>query len=166
MTLYCANAAFCITLARSQGYLTELALRQPSLTDGEAVSRLVAEPKQCEIVKDETYLSLPLHDAALRIWLERKVAALNLSAGETVRRETVKLTPVGLAKLLGASKGIATPYDALRTLPAELKDEPWVKEAKKSWSKSINWPDAMSVLGNTASVAQTVLPALFRSLSA
>jgi hypothetical protein len=130
------------------------------------VSRLIAKLKQCEIVKDESYLSLPLSDAALHIWLERKVSALNLNAGETLRRDLVKLTPGGLARLLGASEGLKTPYEALSLLPSKLKDEAWVKEAKKSWNKSTNWPDAMSVLGNTASVAQAVIPTLFRSLSA
>lgn len=157
---------FRITLARAQGYLTELALRQQPLKDTEAVARLVAELKKCEIVNYGTYFLLPLHDAALRIWLERKVATLNLNADATVHREMVKLTPIGLARILGASEGIAKPYDALRSLPEELHNDPWVIEAKQKWNKSINWPDAINALGNTVTIAQTVIPVLLRTLGA
>lgn len=159
-------AVFRIPLTRAHGYLTDLALRQPPLADVEGVKRLVALLGDSEVVRDESHFSIPLHDAALRIWLERKMAMLRLNAGETLRRDHIKLTPAGLAKLIGASEGILAPYEALKKLPRELQAAEWVNAAKKSWKRGMGWPEAMSVLGNTASVAQMVIPILFRSFSA
>lgn len=149
-----------ISLSKAHGYLTDLALRQVPLNDGDAVKRLIASLKDSEVVKSESHLSIPLDDAELRIWLERKMTILRLNSGDTLRRDHVKLTPSGLAKLLGASEGILSPYDALNNLPSELQMSEWVQTAKKSWKKGTSWPDALAMLGNTASVAQTVIPAL------
>lgn len=160
-------AAVCsIPLTRAHGYLTDLALRQPPLTDLDGIMRLVSLLSDSEVVRDESYFSIPLHDAALRIWLERKMANLRLNAGDTLRRDHVKLTPAGLVKLIGASEGILAPIQALSTLPKELQAAEWVNTAKKSWNKNTSWTEAMSVLGNTTSVAQAVIPVLFRSFGA
>lgn len=160
-------AAMCsIPLTRAHGYLTDLALRQPPLTDLQGIKRLVALLNGAEVVKDESHLSVPLHDAALRIWLERKMAMLHLNAGDTLRRDHVKLTPAGLAKLIGASEGIMAPIDALNKLPKELQSQEWVRTAKKSWTKGMGWAEAMSILDSTASIAQTMIPALLRSFDA
>lgn len=160
-------AAVCsIPLTKAHGYLTDLALRQAPLTDQDAVERLATLLKDSEVLRDDSHLTIPLHDAALRIWLERKMAILHLNAGDTLRRDHVKLTPSGLAKLIGASNGVASPYEALNKLPKELQTVEWVKTAKKSWKKGMGWVEAMGILGNTASVAQSVIPPLFRSLGA
>lgn len=158
-------AAVCsIPLTRAHGYLTDLALRQAPLTDQDGVERLASLLKDSEVVRDDSHLSIPLHDAALRIWLERKMAILHLNAGDTLRRDHVKLTPSGLAKLIGASHGVASPYEALNKLPKELQAVEWVKTAKKTWKKGMGWVEAMGILGNTATVSQTVLSPLLRSL--
>jgi hypothetical protein len=160
-------AAVCrIPLTRAHGYLTDLALRQPPIADLDGIKQIVALLRDTEVVRDESHFSVPLHDAALRIWLERKMTILRLNAGETLRRDHVKLTPAGLAKLIGTSADILPPYEALKKLPKELQAAEWVNTAKKSWNKSTSWSEAMSVLGNTTTVAQAVIPALFRSLGA
>lgn len=154
-------AATChIPSTRAHGYLTDLALRGTPLSDLNAVKQLVGLLKDSEVVREDKHFSIPLHDAALRIWLERKMALLRINSGDTLRRDHVRLTPNGLAKIMGASEGISSPYDAIQKLPAELSDAEWVMEAKKSWKKSMGWSEAMGVLGNTASIAQAVLPNL------
>ena len=149
-----------IPITRAHGYLTDLALRKPALTDVVAVKSLVGLLKISEIVQEAAYFSIPLQDAAMRIWLERKMALLHLNSGETIRRDQVKLTPAGLVQIIGRSDGIDTPFDAIKKLPPELDDTQWVKTARKTWKKGMAWPDAMVLLGNTATIAQTVLPNL------
>jgi hypothetical protein len=154
-------AATChIPISRAHGYLTDLALREAPLSDLDAVKALVGLLKDSEVVRDDAHFSIPLHDAALRIWLERKMALLRLNSGDALRRDHVKLTPNGLAKILGASEGIISPYDAIKKLPAELSDAEWVKEAKKAWKKGMSWSEALSFLSNTASLSQSVIPIL------
>jgi len=154
-------AATChIPIARAHGYLTDLALREPPLSDFDAVKALVALLKDSEIVRDDKHFSIPLHDAALRLWLERKMASLMLNSGDTLRRDHVKLTPNALAKIIGASEGIISPCDAIKKLPSDLHDTEWVKEARKSWKKGMGWSEALGFLSNTASLSQSVIPIL------
>ena len=154
-------AATChIPISRAHGYLTDLALREAPLSDPDAVKALVGLLKDSEVVRDDAHFSIPLHDAALRIWLERKMALLRLNSGDTLRRDHVKLTPNGLAKILGASEGIISPYDAIKKLPFEISDAEWVKEAKKSWKKGMGWSEALGFLSNTASLSQSVISIL------
>ena len=68
-----------ISLTRAHSYLNDLALRQPPLDDREAMQQLIGLLKNAEVVQSQRYFSLPLHDAALRIWLERKCAELEIS---------------------------------------------------------------------------------------
>ena len=150
-----------IPITRAHGYLTDLALRKPAMSDIEGVKALVDLLKDSEVVQSESYFSIPLHDAALRIWLERKMTRLRLNSGDTLRRDHVKLTPAGLANIIGAAEGIFSPYEALKSLPADLKDAEWVKSAKKTWKKDMGWKEALGLLGSTATIGQAVLPALF-----
>ena len=153
---------FNIPITRSHGYLTDLALRKPAISDFEGVKELVALLKDSEVIPDQNHISIPLHNAALRIWLERKMTRLRLNSGDTLRRDNVKLTPSGLAKIIGAAEGLLTPFDALKLLPPEVKDADWVKAANKLWKKGMGWKDALSVLGNTVSIGQVVIPVIFR----
>jgi len=151
-----------IPITRAHGYLTDLALRKPAMTDIEGVRELVSLLKDSEVIPDQNHISIPLHDAALRIWLDRKMTRLRLNSGDTLRRDHVKLTPAGLTKIIGAAEGLVSPFDALKLLPAELQDTDWVKTSRKSWKKGMGWLEALSLLGNTATIGQAVLPALFR----
>ena len=155
--------SFSLGLAKAHGYLTDIALRSPALNDVEALKRLGSELCQAEVTSDSNHLTIPLNDAALRIWLERKMSHLDLNAGESIRRDLVKLTPSGLAKILGASDGILTPFKALHRLPEGVKQTTWAKEAIKKWDSSMKWPDALSALGNTATVAQAAIPLLVKA---
>lgn len=159
-------AQFRVSLARANAYLTDLALRQEPLTDRDAIAQLVQLLEKAEFVNDAAYFSIPLHAAALRIWLERKMAMLALNSGDTLRRDHVKLTPAGLAKLLAATDGILSPLEALKKLPKNIQGLEWVANARKSWKKGMSWVDAMSVLGNTATIAQAILPAVLVGLGA
>lgn len=151
-----------IPITRAHGYLTDLALRQVAMTDLEGVTALVSLLKDTEVVRDDFHISIPLHDAALRIWLERKMTRLRLNSGDTLRRDHVKLTPAGLARIIGAVDGLVSPFDALKRLPPELQEADWVKTAKKSWKKGMGWKEALGLLESSATIGQTVLPALFR----
>lgn len=150
-----------IPITRAHGYLQDLALRQPAMTDTNGITALVGLLRDSEVVPDQSHFSIPLQDAALRIWLERRMVSLRLNAGDVLRRDHVKLTPVGLAKIMGAADGIVSPFEALKRLPPELRDIEWVKCAKQSWRKGMGWKEAMEVLGNAATIWQAVLPALF-----
>jgi hypothetical protein len=149
-----------IPISRAHGYLTDLALRNASITDREGVSRLVALLKISEVVRDDSHFSIPIHDAALRIWLERKMTSLILNAGDTLRRDQVKLTPAGLARIIGASDGIISPFEALQKLPPSLQNADWFKSANKSWKKGMSWPEAIGLLGNAAAIVQTAVSTL------
>jgi hypothetical protein len=150
-----------IPITRAHGYLTDLALRQPAVTDPEGIKELVELLRASEIVLNESHFSIPLHDAALRIWLERKMTRLRLNSGDTLRRDHVKLTPAGLAKIIDSVEGIVSPFEALKCLPPELQDADWVKTAKKSWKKSMGWKEALGLLGSSTTIVQAVLPMIF-----
>lgn len=150
-----------IPITRAHSYLTDIALRQPAMTDLEGVTALVGLLKDSEVVRDDSHISIPLHDAALRIWLEPKMARLRLNSGDTLRRDHVKLTPVGLAKIIGAVDGLVSPLAALKRLPPELQDADWAKTAKKSWKKGMDCKEALELLGSSATIGQTIIPARF-----
>lgn len=150
-----------IPITRAHGYLTDLALRQPAMTDTDGIMAMVALLRDSEVVPNETHFSIPLHDAGLRIWLERKMTRLRLNSGDTLRRDHVKLTPVGLARIIDATDGLVSPYEAIKALPTEHKDINWVKNAKKLWKKGMSWKEALGLLGNTATIGQTVISVLF-----
>lgn len=157
-------AQFRVSLARAHSYLTDLALRQEPLADRDAIKQLVQLLEKAEVVDNAAYFSVPLHDAALRIWLERKMVTLELNSGDTLRKDHVKLTAAGLARLIASTEGLLTPLEALEKLPKNLKRAEWVVVAQKSWKKGMSWVDAMGVLGNTATIAQAILPAISLSL--
>jgi hypothetical protein len=145
-----------IPIARANGYLTDLALRRDPLPDDLAVARLVMLLRRAEIVSEEKFFSIPLQDASLRIWIERKMARLQLNSGDAIRRDHLKLTPTGLARVLDASEGVESPYDALNRLPAELQDATWVKAAKNAWKNGMSWTDAIEVSSDAVALLQGI----------
>jgi hypothetical protein len=148
-------------IKRADGYLTDLTLRKPDVSDLEILKELVFLNKYSEVVPCQTHISMPLHDAALRIWLERKMRRLRLNSDDTLRRDHVKLTLAGLAKNIGAVDRLVSPFDAFKILPPELKDTEWAKASKKLWKKDMGWKDALGFFGNTATIGQAVLPTIF-----
>ncbi|WP_200250063.1 hypothetical protein [Lamprobacter modestohalophilus] len=152
-------ASLQLSLTKASAYLTDLALRQPPLADAEAISALTELLRTCEAVTSDKHLSIPLHDAALRIWLERKLAAERLHPGESLRHDVLKLTPRGLLRLLDRAEGISTPAEALGELDNVLGEPAWLKDAKATWTTKTSWQDTLSTFGSAATIVQG-LPAL------
>jgi len=147
-----------VSITRAHTYLTDLAFREPPIEDRQGAVELIGVLKEAEIVKDDEHLLIPIKDAALRIWLERKVTTLNLNSGGFVRRDSAKLTPAGLAKILSVTEGLTSPSDALKKIPEELRDTAWYKTAKQHWKKGMSWEQALGAIGNSASTIQVLLP--------
>jgi hypothetical protein len=136
-----------LSLAKAHGYLTDLALRLPELDDVEGVTRLMTALRHSEVTPDGNHLALPLNDASLRIWIERKLSTHSLHPGESIRRELVKMTPVALCRILDASNGLQKPYAALDALSKQFKKEPWFISAKEQWEPATPWGDALKNVG-------------------
>ena len=139
--------AFSLGLAKAHGYLTDLALRSPALSDVEALKRLALALRKAEVTSDRNHLSIPLNDAGLRIWLERKLASQQLQQGESLRRELVQLTPAALSNLLVSAQKLQKPYAALKSLQKEFGKEVWVHEAKSHWKPDTPWVAAFKNVG-------------------
>jgi len=138
---------FRLGLTKAHGYLTDLALRSDSISDVEAVKRLALALHQAEVTPDRNHLFIPLNDAGLRIWLERKLAAQQLQQGESLRRELVKLTPAALVKVLDSASELKKPYMALNSLQKRYGKEVWFHEAKSHWKPDTPWADAFKNVG-------------------
>lgn len=149
-------AKFRLTLARANSYLTDLALRKPPLNDLEGVTALMSLLPVCEVVAFDRHLSIPIDDAALRLWLERKLASDHLNPGETVRRDLVKLTPQGLLRLLDESVGIGSPSTALAHLDTKLPEAKWIESAKTNWTPKTTWRDTFSTFESVLSLVQSI----------
>ena len=142
-----------LSLSRANGYLNDLSLRRPPISDEVAIRGLLSSLRGCEVVVGESHLCIPVADASLRIWLERKVCKLRLNPSESLRRDLLKLTPSGLIRLIGNSEGILSPFEALNSLPADVTKLPWVTSAKGKWGRTTTWRDTLSVLGDTTTIA-------------
>lgn len=148
-----------LSLSRANGYLNDLSLRRRPISDEAAIQWLLSSLRGCEVVAGESHLSIPIADANLRIWLERKLCKLKLNPSESLRRDLIKLTPSGLIRLIGNSEGILSPFEALNSLPADMAKLPWVISANSKWKRTTTWRDTLSVLSDTTTIAGA-LPAL------
>lgn len=155
---------FRLGLAKAHGYLTDLALRSPVLKDVEAMQRLQLALRQAEVTPDRNHLAIPLNDAGLRIWLERKLASQQLQQGESLRRELVKLTPAALNKLLDSALGLQKPHVAFKALQKQFGKEAWFNEATSHWKPNTPWVDALKDVGieTWGSVVSVSLACLIR----
>lgn len=102
-TPHALAVAFRLTLGRANGYLTDLALRDDALDDPDALKRLSDALKKSEVVSKEGYLSVPIQDAELRLWMERKAAFARINLDKVGRSDHIALTPRGLGALLDQS---------------------------------------------------------------
>jgi hypothetical protein len=153
-------ASLRLSLTRANAYLTDLALRKPPLSDAEGVAQLMSMLPYCEALVADRFLSIPLHDSSLWIWLERKLASELLHLGEAKRRHVVKLTPQCLLWLLDESDGIGSPSDATERLEEKLPDAKWAEAAKREWSVKTPWTEVVSAFGTIISLVDA-LPKLF-----
>ena len=129
----CFAVSLRLSLTRANAYLTDLALCKHLLSDAEGVAELIFVLPCSEAVVSELFLSIPLHDSTLRIWLERKLASELLHPGEIVRRDIVKLTPQALLRLLDESVGVGSPLAATKYLEKKLPAALWAEAAKREW---------------------------------
>jgi hypothetical protein len=148
-----------LSLIRANAYLTDLALRKPPLRDVEVVAQLMSMLPNCEAVVADRFLSIPIHDSSLRIWLERKLASELLHPGEAVRRDVVKLTPQALLRLLDESDGIGSPSAAIERLGKKLPDAQWAEAAKREWGSKTSWTEVLSTFGIVIALVEA-LPTL------
>ncbi len=151
--------AFRLGLAKSHGYLTDLALRLPALKDVEGVNLLAMALGQAEVTPDGNHLAIPVNDARLRIWLERNLSTHHLQQGESLRRELIKLTPAALYKILDSAQGLGKPYLAINALSKRFGKAPWFVAAKEHWKPETPWLDAFKDL-SISSLASTIPPML------
>jgi len=148
-----------LSLTRANAYLTDLALRNPRLSDVDGVAQLMSMLPNCEAVVTDRFLSIPIHHSSLGIWLERKLASELLHPGEAVRRDVVKLTPQALLTLLDESDGIGSPSAAIERLGKKLPDARWTEAAKREWSSKTSWTEPLSTFGTVIALVEA-LPTL------
>lgn len=105
-----------ITLTKAHAYLTDLALRQPVMSDEVALNQLLGLLKMAEVVQDGAALQFTVQDAALRLWIENGLAQAHLLQGESLRRDVIKLSGRALAALLSGHPRLPMPALAVRQL--------------------------------------------------
>lgn len=157
-----------LSLTRSNGYLTDISLRNPIIEDKTALLEILKLIPTNEIITADLHLSIPINNAGLRIWLERKIALIGLNPGESLRKDVIKITPAGLYKNLDNSEGIISPKEAIVQLSQEFGNEIWFKEAKKNWQPETSWKVILtttSEIGSVAASFSTLIPFLSKIIS-
>jgi len=157
-----------LSLTKSNGYLTDISLRNPIIEDKTALLEILKLIPTNEIITADLHLSIPINNASLRIWLERKIALIGLNPGESLRKDVIKITPAGLYKILDNSEGIISPKEAIVQLSQEFGNEIWFKEAKQNWQPETSWKDILtttSEIGSIAASFSTLIPFLSKIIS-
>jgi antibiotic biosynthesis monooxygenase (ABM) superfamily enzyme len=152
---------FKLSLTKANGYLTDISLRNPIFEDKVAVVEILKLIPINEILTDDSHFSIPVNNASLRIWLERKMVLSGLNPGESLRKDLIKITPAGLCRILDKSEGIISPKEAIDQLSHNFGNEIWFKEAQKVWKPETKWKDALSTSNEIISMANffsTILP--------
>ena len=155
-----------LTLSKTNGYLTDISLRNPILNDKVAVVEILTLLPINEILTEDSHFSIPINNASLRIWLERKIVLTGLNPGESFRKDLIKITPAGLCRILDNSEGILSPKEAIYLLAEKFINEIWVLEAKNNWKPETKWRDALSTSTDIISLAtffSTIIPLSIKS---
>lgn len=148
-----------LTLSKAHTYLTDLALREPVLSDQEAIRRLSDWMQSSEVKISPDEILIPLPAADLRIWLERKLAQARLIQGETLRRDLIRISPRALLSVLDFCEGHISPKEACKKLEQQFPDAPWLSDAKSNWKGKSRWCDVvLPATANIASILQVILP--------
>lgn len=133
-------SAMSLSLTKANSYLTDLALRRPALSDAEGHTQLAALLTQAEILPDNRHLSFALHNPALKIWLDRKLAANQSHHGDGIRSNIAKLSPATLLSLLANSDAnLQDPMAVFRQLEHKLGALPWITDARQQISAKTTW---------------------------
>lgn len=152
---------FKLSLTKANGYLTDISLRNPIFEDKLAVVEILKLIPINEILTNDSHFSIPVNNASLRIWLERKMVLIGLNPGESLRKDLIKITPAGLCRILDKSDGIISPKEAIDLLSKHFGHEKWFEEAQKNWKTETNWKDALSTINDIISMGtffSTILP--------
>jgi len=129
-----------LSLTKANSYLTDLALRQPALSDAEGHTQLAMLLTKAEILPDNRHLSFALHNPALKIWLDRQLAANQSHHGDGIRSNIAKLSPATLLSLLANSGAkLQDPADVFQQLEDKLGAQPWITNARKQISAKTTW---------------------------
>lgn len=132
-----------LSLTKANSYLTDLALRRPALSDAEGHTQLAALLAKAEILPDNRHLSFALHNPALKIWLDRKLAANQSHHGDGIRSNIAKLSPATLLSLLANGEAnLQDPMAVFRQLEHKLGTQPWITERVVSLENRslVLWP--------------------------
>lgn len=132
-------ATFRMTLARAQGYLTDLSLDDDPYEDDAAVQALLLELRRAEVTVTQRHLVIPLRDARLQLWLERRMSVQGLNPGETLNRALFKVTAMGLLRLLEGAERIVSPEAVVRQLQVRHGDAPWVMALRGEIDGGSTW---------------------------
>jgi hypothetical protein len=155
---------FHISMSKANTYLNDIALRGPEISNEEALIKLNDLLKSIEITNEANYLVIPINDARLRIWLEREMSALKLNAGETIRRDLIRISPYSLLKLLKETEKILPPLESLKLLKEEFGEDQWYNNAVENWKEETTWENAFKGISiNLASENISTLVSLFKA---
>lgn len=133
-------SAMSLSLTKANSYLTDLALRRPALSDADGHTQLATLLGTAEILPDNRHLSFAVHNPALKIWLDRKLAANQSHHGDGIRSNIAKLSPATLLSLLANTDAkLHRPDEVFRQLEAKLGAEPWITDARQQMSKTTTW---------------------------
>jgi hypothetical protein len=133
-------SAMNLSLTKANSYLTDLALRRPALSDAEGHTQLAMLMGTAEILPDNRHLSFAAHNPALKIWLDRKLAANQSHHGDGIRSNIAKLSPSTLLSLLANTDAkLHRPDEVFRQLESKLGAQPWITDARKKMSKITTW---------------------------
>jgi hypothetical protein len=156
-----------LTLSKTNGYLTDISLRNPNLDDKVAILEILTLLPSNEILTEDSHFTIPINNASLRIWLERKIVLVGLNPGESLRKDLIKITPAGLCRILDNSDGILSPKEAINLLAEKFINEIWFLEAKNNWKSETKWRDVLSTSTDIISLAtffSTIIPLSIKSI--
>ena len=157
-------SALILSLTKANSYLTVLALRRPALADADGHTLLAELLTKAEILPDQRHLSFAVHNPALKIWLDRKLAANQSHHGDGIRSNIAKLSPATLLSLLANSDAkLQDPAAVFKQLEDKLGAQPWISVARKQISAKTTWQqvkDAVDAGKIVIGLAQAI-PVLF-----
>lgn len=149
---------FKLSLTKANGYLTDISLRNPILEDKVAIIEIFKLISINEILKDDSYISIPFTNTSLRIWIERKMVLIGLNQGESLRKDLIKITPAGLCRILDKSDGIISPKEAIDQLSNDFGDEQWFKEIQKNLMPENQWNGVLKNSLEIGSIVSKLIP--------
>ncbi len=152
-------STFRVSVSRAKSYLSELALRQEPLSDKDALSAFGRHLRESEVRLDDSTGLFVIELSNLRLvrWAGRKLSRLQLQSGESLRADTLKITALGLPKLLDSVDVSTSPADALRELRGRFAETHWFSEAQKHVTPARNWKETISLIGDGTAIARELM---------